>query len=54
MLSPKVTCPTRFQELRPISLCNVVLKVITKVLVHHIWPFLDDIIRPFKRSFLPG
>ena len=47
VLIPKVTPPTRFQELHPISLCNVMLKLITKVLVHCITPFLDEIVGPF-------
>lgn len=29
----KVDHPTRFKELRPISICNVAYKVITKVVV---------------------
>lgn len=33
---PKVDCPTTFKEFRPISLCNTVYKLITKVLVNRI------------------
>lgn len=33
VLIPKVDHPTWFKELRPISLCNVAYKVITKVVV---------------------
>lgn len=46
VLIPKVDHPTRFKELRPISLCNVIYKVITKVVVQRIRPFLDHIIGP--------
>lgn len=38
---------------RPISLCNVLLKIISKVLVHRICPHLDSIINPFQSNFIP-
>lgn len=41
-LIPKVDVPSNFKELRPISLCNVVYKLITKVLVARIRPFFTD------------
>lgn len=53
-LIPKVDCPTKFKEFRPISLCNIVYKLIIKVLVNRISPSLDQIIGPFQSSFLSG
>lgn len=50
----KVDHPTRFKELRPISICNVAYKVITKVVVQRLRPFLDDLIGPMQSSFIPG
>lgn len=54
VLIPKVDQPTHFKELRPISLCNVVYKVITKVVVQRLRPFLDELIGPLQSSFIPG
>lgn len=36
VLIPKVDHPRYFKEFRPISLCNVAYKIITKVLVLHL------------------
>lgn len=54
VLIPKVDQPKRMTELRPISLCNVAYKVLTKVLVQRLRPFLDDLISFLKSSFIPG
>lgn len=53
-LIPKVECPKHFKDFRPISLCNTVYKLITKVLVNRLRPMLDNIIGPYQSSFLPG
>lgn len=49
----KVDCPSTFKEFRPISLCNTIYKLITKVLVNRLRPMLDSIISPFQSSFIP-
>lgn len=54
VLIPKVDHPNSIKEFRPISLCNVTYKIITKVLVSRIRPFLNHIIGPMQSSFLPG
>ena len=54
MLNPRVEVPNRLSHFRPTSLCNVLYKIITKVLVNHLQPFLKDIVGPFQSSFLPG
>lgn len=46
--------PGNFKEFWPISLCNTIYKIITKVLVNRLRPFLNDIIGPHQSSFLPG
>lgn len=51
---PKVPCPESFKQFRPISLCTVVYKIITKVLVNRLRPMLNDLIAPFQASFIPG
>lgn len=52
-LIPKVDHPGSFKEFRPISLCNTVYKLITKVLVNRMRPMLDSIVSPFQSSFIP-
>lgn len=53
-LIPKIDPPNSFKIFRPISLCNIVYKIITKVLVNRLRPILDTIIGPYQNSFLPG
>jgi len=47
MLIPKVDKPEYVSQFCPISLCNVVYKIITKVIVNRIKPMLDGIISPY-------
>nr|KYP65630.1 LINE-1 reverse transcriptase isogeny [Cajanus cajan] len=54
VLTLKVDNPTCLKEFRPISICNVAYKVISKVLVSRLRPFLSKLIGPFQGSFLPG
>lgn len=51
---PKIDEPVTLRDFRPISLCNVLLKLISKVLVRKIRPFLDDLIGPLQSSFIPN
>ncbi|XP_057418950.1 uncharacterized protein LOC130713176 [Lotus japonicus] len=53
-LIPKVDVPKTFKELRPISLCNVLYKIITKVLVLRLRPCLQEIVGPLQSSFILG
>lgn len=52
-LIPKVDSPSNFKEFRPISLCNTLDKLITKVLVNRLRPMLDSIISLLQSSFIP-
>ncbi|KAL9691023.1 hypothetical protein QQ045_011440 [Rhodiola kirilowii] len=53
-LIPKVKEPERIEEFRPISLCNVVAKIVTKMLANMLKPILPSIISENQSAFLPG
>lgn len=46
VLIPKVSNPKKITEFRPISLCNVVYKIGSKMIANRLKPFLKDIISP--------
>jgi hypothetical protein len=54
VLIPKVDEPETMAQFRPISLCNVVYKVVSKCLVNRLRPLLDDIISEAQSVFVPG
>ncbi|KAK4384115.1 hypothetical protein Sango_3090400 [Sesamum angolense] len=53
-LIPKVRTPHSVAEFRPISCCNVVYKVISKIIVSRIREILDLLISPSQNAFVPG
>lgn len=53
-LIPKVDFPDSVSQFRPISLCNTLYKIITKIIVNRIRPLLPAIISPLQGSFIPG
>lgn len=54
VLIPKVPVPEKLSQFRPISHCNLCLKIITKILANRLKPILDQIITPHQFAFIPG
>lgn len=46
VLLPKKTSPETIKEYRPLACCNVLMKLITKILANRLKPVLKDIINP--------
>ena len=53
-LIPKQKGPDCFNHFRPISLCNTIYKIVSKLLVLRIKPFLPALISPFQTAFVTG
>jgi len=52
-LIPKVPNPETTAHYRPISLCNVLYKILAKILVNRMRPILQRIIHPTQSVFIP-
>ena len=52
-LIPKIQSPDTLNNYRPISLCNTVYKIITKIIVARLRSYLDKLISPHQIAFVP-
>ena len=53
-LIPKVKSPQKVTEFRPISLCNVVYRLISKILANRLKRVLDVVIDELQSAFVLG
>lgn len=54
VLIPNIPHPETLKDFRPISLCNVIYKVVSMCMVDRLRPLLKDIISQNQSAFIPG
>jgi hypothetical protein len=54
VLIPKIQNPSTFNHFRPISLCNTIYKIISKLIVDRLRSVLPSLISPAQSAFIPS
>jgi hypothetical protein len=53
-LIPKTARPEFVNQFRPISLCNTIYKVVSKIMVERLKDHIPKLVSPFQAGFVPG
>lgn len=53
-LIPEITSPQFVHQFMPISLCNTIYKVMSKVIVIMLNNLMNKVVSPFQSGFIPG